>query len=139
MACVYVTNLHNYYIHEVKNEKLSFDKRLKAVELFHSRYKFNTVNVEAISAFKDFANELKRTTPVPIREISFVKDKITRLENQSHKFENGKVFINRQIPEILRNELIEQLINNFPNHDDMRDAVIMCLEDTPRETKIIFL
>lgn len=132
MACVYQTDLHNYYIDEVKNERLSFDKRLKAVETLHSRHRFHRVNVEAIAAFKDFANELKRTTSVPVREISFVKDKITRLENQSHKFENGKVFINSRIPEGLRNELVEQLINNFPNHDDIRDAVILCLEDEPR-------
>ena len=45
-------------------------------------------------------------------------------------FENNKVIINENIPIELRNVLVEQLINNEPNHDDIRDAIILGLEES---------
>lgn len=138
-ACVKRSNLKNYYIDDLGNEKLSFNERIKYVVSKHEKNKHRNVYVEAISAFHDFAVEIRRTTGVPIREINKVKDKISRFESQSAKFENGKVFINKNIPERLRNELVEQLINNHPDHDDMRDAVILALEDEERDPVIMIL
>lgn len=84
--------------------------------------------IEGISGFKDFVAEVKRLTNCPVKEISKVKDKLTRLELQSVKFENGHVYINTEINEGLKLKLIDQLINNHPDHDDIRDAVVLALE-----------
>jgi len=121
----------NYYIHGVRNSRLTFDQNIKDIEVIHKRFPLSNkgCRLEAISAFQAFGQELKRKTSVPVEMITSVKDKLTRLENQSGKFENGKVFINNNIPLKLKNELIEQLTNNDPTHDDIRDAVIIVLEE----------
>ncbi len=128
-AYLFKTHYGNWYIQDIKNEKITFNEILKTAENFWKRHKFQKLRVEAITAFKFIVQELTRTTEVPVEEVNCVPDKISRLEAQSRKFENGKVFINENIPVKLRNELIEQLINNEPNHDDIRDAVIICLEN----------
>ena len=128
----------NYYVQEAKNDKLSFDKNLTDIISWHDREKPDIVKVEAISAFQAFTQELSRRSSMPLKTITSVKDKISRLEAQSAKFENKKVFINSHIPKIILDEFIEQLINNKPNHDDIRDALILALEDNAPRTSIIF-
>lgn len=134
VAC-YITKNSNFYICDALNSRLSFNANLEDIKSFHKKHKFKQVRIECISAFKAFAQELRRTTRIPVKEIKSVKDKITRLENVSHLFENGKVFISNQISHKVKDELIYQLINNKPNHDDLRDALILCLEK-PRSTNI---
>ena len=58
-----------------------------------------------------------------------LRDKIANLENKSHFFENGKVKINKYIDPKLKDMLCYQLTTNFPKHDDLRDAVLLCLDD----------
>ena len=70
-----------------------------------------------------------RLTNLPIKEITRVKDKISTLEMKSHYFENSKVLINTEIQDKLKTELVNQLITNHPRHDDMRDAVLLCLKE----------
>lgn len=130
IAVVYITRVENsyrYYINDLVNDHLSQDKRIKAVENKHIIHKFRTAFVEAISGFQDFCAELARTTNVPVKQIDHVKDKITNLENNSSKFENGKVSISKHIPDKIRNELVYQLTTNHPRHDDLRDAVLVVL------------
>ncbi len=127
------TDLNNYYVQELKNERMSFQANATDIDNWHQRIKFNIFKVEAISAFKGLCELIRSISAVPLKEISSVKDKVSRKEAQSAKFENGKVFINKEIPLQLRNELVEQLINNKPTHDDLSDALILALEDHTRE------
>jgi predicted phage terminase large subunit-like protein len=76
--------------------------------------------------------DIRRETDVPLRMIKTVKDKLTRLENISMHFESGNVYISKDIDLESRDYLIEQLINNKPSHDDLRDALILCLEESQR-------
>lgn len=91
--------------------------------------KVTQANIEGIAGFKDFVAEVRRRTNLPVREIDWVKDKITNLENKSHYFENGKVKLNKHIDPKLKDVLKYQLTTNHPQHDDLRDAVLLCLED----------
>lgn len=127
-AVIIKTGLSNYYIADVKNERLSFNQNLEDIYRLHKLYKFDLVLLEAISAFQGLGQEIRRASDIPLRMITKVKDKTSRLEAQSRKFENGKVFISEDIEKKLRENLIEQLINNNPNHDDIRDSVIIALE-----------
>lgn len=128
-AAVQKTNLGNYYINDIKEEKITFNEIIETSKNFNKRHEFNNFRIEEIAAFQFIGQELKRTTDIPVDSVKCVTDKISRLEAQSKKFENGKVFINENIPLKLRNKLVEQLINNEPNHDDIKDAVVICLED----------
>ena len=105
------------------------NKRIELLKSLHSRHKFDKVYVEGIAGFKDFVAELKRTTNLPVNEISNVKDKISNLETNSYKFESRRVHFNNKIEANLLEELIEQFTTNHPKHDDMRDAVLLAIKE----------
>jgi len=123
------TSYENYYVLGAENCKMSFHKNLEHTMRLYDTYQFDLVKIESISAFKLYGDELRRTTGIPVRLITAVKDKLSRLEKQSAKFENGKVFISTDIDRETREELVEQITNNNPPHDDLRDALLLCLED----------
>jgi len=115
----------DYYIEDLINEHLSQNLRILTLENFAERHSATEVLIEGIAGFKDFALEAKRRTDLPIKIIDHVKDKISNLAAESPKFENGRVWIKKSIPIKLRNMLVEQLIDNYPKHDDLRDAVLL--------------
>ena len=133
MAIVYKTVLkdsiesYRWYIKDVINERLSFQERINTAQSLNHQYNFKSVIVESISGFADFSSELRRLTNLPITEIKSVPDKITNLGNNQAKFENHKVFIYNNIELRKKQLLIEQLVTNYPTHDDMRDAVLLAL------------
>lgn len=128
-AWVIKTSLGNYYVAGATNDKFNFKKNMEHIKTLHKIYEFDAVFIESIGAFQYFADELVRTTDLPIRKVTHVKEKLARLEAQSVKFENGKVFISEDIDEEIRETLIDQITTNNPPHDDIRDAVLLCLED----------
>lgn len=134
-AVIYATEIpnvraFNYWIEEMVNEHLSLNQRVNKFDNMNERHNFTQVPVEGIAGFRDFVAELKRRTSLPVKTIDSVKNKIANLERESSKFEAGRVSINKNIPPKLKNELIEQLLNNYPDHDDMRDAVLLALNST---------
>lgn len=122
-----------FYIRQIWEEHLSLDGRIRLMESIArdsaKGEEIREVRIEAIGGFKDFAEEVRRRTDLPIVEIDHVKDKISNLENKSHFFENGKVFISKFIDPRLKERLIHQLTTNHPQHDDIRDAVLLGMED----------
>lgn len=123
-----------WYIHALWNEQLTLDKRIKLLQDVAAQQPQNRqvsqVRIESIAGFKDFTAEVKRRTNLPVQEIDYVKDKIANLENKSHFFENRKVKLNRLIDPKLKDMLTFQLTTNYPEHDDVRDAVLLALEST---------
>jgi phage terminase large subunit-like protein len=122
-----------FYLHDVAEEHLSLDERVrylqdKAVNQ-DKRFPITQVRIESIAGFKDFTSEVIRRTNLPVLEIDSVKDKITNLQNKSHYFENGKIMINKNIEPKIKDKFIHQLITNHPKNDDMRDAVLLGLDD----------
>jgi predicted phage terminase large subunit-like protein len=122
------TDHGNYYILDVKGAKNTLHKTIQSIGRYHDLYGVDLVVLEAIAAFKGMAQEIRRTTNVPLKEIKSVPDKVTRLTNQQAKFENGYIHISMDIEERIRETLVEQLINNTPAHDDLRDALMCVLE-----------
>lgn len=124
---------NDYWIHGLWNEQLSQDKRIKLLEEIARSLKPETpltsVNIEAIGGFKDFAAEVKRRTNLPVKEVTKVPDKISNLENKSHFFENKKVHLNKNIDPKLKDMLKYQLTTNHAKHDDLRDGVLITLDD----------
>lgn len=91
----------------------------------------NEVRIEAIGGFDDYATYVASETNLPVHRVEWVPDKITNLENRSHFFENGKVHISNLIPREKIDKLVQQLTTNYPEHDDMRDAVLLTMDLEP--------
>jgi predicted phage terminase large subunit-like protein len=128
-AIVFMTEDKMFYVFDAYNHKLSSKKNVEHLQALHSKYLLDILKLEAISAFQIMGQQILETTNVPLQMITSVKDKISRLEGQSYKFENGRVIINSNISEAIKDELIYQLTTNEPAHEDMRDAVILALEE----------
>lgn len=122
-----------FWIEGLWNEHLSFDERVKKVqEIADSRPKhlpITIANIEGIGAFKDTALAIKSKTSVNVKIVDKVPDKITHLVNKSHHFQTGRVRLNRNIPQNLKDMIKNQLITNKPPHDDLRDAVLQALDN----------
>ena len=91
----------------------------------------NEVRIEAIGGFDDYATYVITETNLPVKRVEWVPDKITNLENRSHFFENGKVHVSNRIPPDKIDALVHQLTTNYPEHDDMRDAVLLTMDLEP--------
>ncbi|MFW9821388.1 MAG: hypothetical protein ACFFE4_00540 [Candidatus Thorarchaeota archaeon] len=132
IASAYKTNFDNYFFFQISNShfsEFSFEKTKQKIKSLNEIYSYDIFRVEAISAFQYLTQEIKRTTGVRLKEIKHVPNKITHLESHQSKFENGKVFFSSKLPDDIKEELKNQLINNFPEHDDIRDAILLCLRD----------
>ncbi len=124
--------IYNYWILALRNEHLSLNKRVIAVDeeaKQFEEYPVNMANIEAISAFEDFAGEVRRKTNLKVNSVSSVKDKITNLENKSGIFESRRIRVNDEIEPKLIATLEYQLTNNFPKNDDLRDSVLLVLPE----------
>lgn len=125
--------LPHYYLVDVREERITLDQRVELLQSIADAQ--GTVNpitetrIEGIGGFLDFVAEVQRRTTLPITTISSVPDKITHLENKSGFFEKRRVHVSTRIPKVIRDRLVEQLCNNFPRHDDMRDALLHILDD----------
>lgn len=122
-----------YYITELFNEHWSMDERIRFLQDLqdrqHAERKISEARIEAIAGFKDFCAEAVRRTNLPIKEIDVVKDKISVLVSKSHFFENKRVFVSKNIEPKLKDTLAYQLTTNHPRFDDLRDALLLCLDD----------
>lgn len=134
-----------YFIVALAEEHLSLDERVKRVQVFGKmevpvrvtvgektetqNRKVNRALIEAIAGFKDFAGEVKRRVNLAVTMIDHVKDKISNLENKSKHFQNSRVFINKRIEKRLRDTAAHQLTTNYPKHDDVRDAILLAMNE----------
>ena len=129
---VYVTEDRDIYIVDIRNDKLTFNENKNDVIQMHNHHGLNMVPFETNKAHGLFW-ELKRTTNVPIVERITVKDKITRLISVSSYFENGKVFfVKKNIEKKILTEATDQCIYNNPTHDDIRDAIVLAIEEVQK-------
>lgn len=122
-----------YFIDNVHMEQLGMDDRVKMAKEFVSTARpdrrVRRVRVETIAGFDDIGTLIARAVGVPCEKVPSVPDKILNLERKQPIFQNGRIFINENIPLKVIIELENQITNNLPTHDDGRDAVFLCLED----------
>jgi len=127
---------YDYWVVALHNEVMSWDARLAQLERMQSMqnargldFRVRRAFVEGIGGFKDFGNQAKAKTSLPVEVVSWVKGKKANLAAKSGDFEFGRVHVSRDVDPKLRNLLRDQLTQNEPKHDDLRDAVLLCLED----------
>lgn len=125
---------NEYWIEFIDGDKRSMVDRIEHLKQLcaarPANEKVSSVEIEAIGAFDDYASEVIRKTNLPVHRVEWVRDKITNLENKSHFFENGKVHLNKNIDPKVKEKLIYQLTTNYAKHDDLRDALLLTLDDT---------
>lgn len=125
-------DVFNYWIMGLRNEHLSLNKRVTAVDEESKKdeeFPALKADIEAISAFEDFAGEVRRKTNLRVNSVSAVKDKITNLENKSGIFESRRIRVCEDIDPKLITTLEYQLTTNFPKNDDLRDSVLLVLPE----------
>lgn len=133
---LHIDDNYNVYIERVAEMKNSFNANMDAIDSWNTRFNPSVFAIEAIGAFKQLTQEVKRTKNIRLKEVTSVKDKISRLEAQSFRFENKKVYINSEMNKKEMDNLVEQLINNYPVHDDVRDSVVLAMEQISKPTGV---
>lgn len=136
-VALYVTENKDIYITDIRNNKFTFNENFEDASAWHDLHDFDGVPFETNKAFGLY-EELKRRTSVPVRERIADTDKLKRLLTVSSFFENRKVFILKTINERVLSETVNQLINNYPSHDDIRDAIVLGIEEV-RRTRSAFV
>jgi len=126
-------SLARYYIEDVRQEHHSFQQRVDQVKSMINGRPFERpvtrVRVESIAGFMDVGERVAASVSVPCELVDRVANKLTSLERRSALFENRRVFLNKNIAPSLREELTYQLCTNSARHDDVRDAVLLALDD----------
>lgn len=127
-AVAYVTQDRNVYIVHLEQQKMTQSKNVDSVVHLHEEYKTHTALIETNKGYGLFS-ELRDKTSVPVKEVIATKSKNARLMGVQSFFENGKVFfLSTRIDKKVLDDVKQQLVQLNPDHDDMRDAVVMILE-----------
>lgn len=128
-----------YFIDNVHMEQLGMDARVKMAQEFVTTARpdrrVRRVKVETIAGFDDIGTLIARAVGVPCDKVDHVADKMLNLERKQPIFQNGRIFVNEAIPLKVLLELERQITTNQPTHDDGRDAVFLCLDDSARPMK----
>ncbi len=126
----------HYWLVDVREARLTIDARCEVLkQIVEGRphdLKQLTINIEAIGAFDDYATIAQQRVSAQVLRTSHVPDKLTNLENKSIHFSKQRVHLNAGLPTSVKTTIREQLINNTPAHDDVRDAILLTL-DGPRK------
>lgn len=110
----------NIYCLDYLKDRMSFDRQLNAI-IRYGEQKFpmvRRIGIESVAYQRAMADELKRTTQLPIKTIQTKVDKVTRAMRRSALFENGKVYLREDMLEF------EEMLLLFPEveHDDLFDG-----------------
>jgi len=121
---------NGYYLIDVFNKKLEFYKIIEKIKNLHEKYHPSAHLIEGRASGQPIIDELKRTTTLPIIEVSTQNlDKEVRLDSVSGLFESGKVHFPERAPWLI--EAKDQLCL-LPSYkfDDIADSVVHFLRWT---------
>ena len=116
---------HNIYVFTYVKERMSFNSQLQTI-LQYGETKFpmvERIGIETVAYQRAMAQELRRTSLLPIVNINTNKDKVTRAMRRSANFENHKIYIRAGMDDL------EECLLLFPDvdHDDLFDGLdFMC-------------
>lgn len=123
---------HDYWLMDVREEKLTMDGRCEQlkeiVDAQPADLPVRGARIEAISGFDDYASTAQKRLSIPVERIAHVDDKMTNLENKSIHFQKQRVHLNADLPSGIKQKVKDQLINNNPPHDDVRDSILLTLD-----------
>ena len=119
MATVGIDNAGNIYVLDIARERLTFDQQIKTIKKKYDEWQPRVVGIEKVAYQEALVQHIRKLYPrIRIKEIQTIKDKVSRAYSRSGLFENGKVFVRRDM-----HLFIDELVL-FPDgqHDDQFDA-----------------
>jgi predicted phage terminase large subunit-like protein len=106
------------YVLDYFRDRISFKVQKETIVLKAAQWQPIRIGIETNQYQRALAQELVRTTTLPIKELDTVKDKVTRAQRRSALFENHKVYLRRDMT-----AMVDELCL-FPDapHDDLFDG-----------------
>ncbi len=118
-----------YYLLDVWQERVEYPDAKRQIQLLYDKWRPNRVNVEGggSASGKAAVQELKRTTTIPIFEVTTSSDKVLRAQLVGPNQESGLVYLPEGEPWVA--DFVEKCANfpDVPNDDDV-DAFVGALE-----------
>jgi predicted phage terminase large subunit-like protein len=108
------------YVLDAYRARLKFHQQLEAVKEYGEKWSPGAIAIEAIQYQAVLAQELLRTTTLPVVPVTPSKDKLTRFQPMVGRYAHGFVRHLPTLPEAFTEELL-----SFPagDHDDFVDAL----------------
>lgn len=124
------------HVVDVFRERLTFNDILTTIKHYAEKWRVETVAIEKVQAQAYVAQELIRTTMLPIDPVTPHGDKLSRFMPIEGKLEHGYLYHVRGLPPYYEEELL-----NFPNgqHDDTVDALVYAVHALSNQLQIIAL
>ena len=120
-----IDTVGNIYLLDIVREHLTFDKQIETIKRKHDEWQPLIIGIEKVAYQEALIQHLRKQYPeMKIHEIQTVKDKVSRAYNRSGLFENGKIFVRKDM-----HLFIDELVL-FPDalHDDQFDAFDFALD-----------
>jgi predicted phage terminase large subunit-like protein len=114
----------NVHVVDVYRDKLTFNDILEAIKRYAAKWSVESIAIEKVQAQAYVAQELIRTTMLPIDPVTPNGDKLARFMPVEAKIEHGFVCLANGLASYFEDELL-----SFPNtdHDDTVDALVYAI------------
>lgn len=118
IATIGLDTENKIYVLDMYRARLSFKEQMSMIQKKAEEWKPIRIGIEANTYQRVLGQELIRTTNLPIRQLMTLKDKVTRAQRRSAEFENGRVYLKKDM-----HLFVDELVL-FPDsaHDDMFDG-----------------
>ena len=126
----------NIHVVDVYRARTTFNEILSTIKQYAERYNPRSIAIEKVQAQAYVAQELIRTTMLPIDPVRPDGDKLARFAPVEAKIEYGYVYLSKGLPSYFVDELL-----SFPNtdHDDTVDALVYAIYALQNKMEIISL
>ena len=113
---------YNLYLLDLYAGRNEFPEQIKLIQSYYDKWQPLQVGVETVAYQYAMEQWLRNKTNIPVKKLKPATDKITRALRVTPHFENNKVFIKRNLPNV---DLLEEQLLQFPNgkHDDVVDVI----------------
>lgn len=124
------------YILDWFRDRIDFPTQVRMVEKLAYEWDPSKIAIESNAYQQALPQQLKKTSMLPIKEVKRKKDKVTRISSAFVHFENGKIMLPENHPE-LENFINEYIYFPQGKHDDMLDSVELAIElvNIPRKAR----
>jgi predicted phage terminase large subunit-like protein len=124
----------NIFVLDYIKERMTFDAQLnKIIQYGNSKFPMvEGIGIESNSYQMAMAQELKRSSNLPIHKIKTVKDKVSRAMRRSALFENEKVYFRKNMKDF------EEQLLLFPDveHDDLFDGFDFAVQMSEKGSRV---
>ena len=115
------------YVLDWYRDRIDFPTQVRMVEKLADKWNPSQIGIESNAYQQALPQQLKKTSMLPIKEVKRTKDKVTRITSAFVHFENGKILLPENHPE-LDNFINEYVYFPQGKHDDMLDSTELAIE-----------